>query len=209
MLSQIQDGEKRVIGYYSKTLTPPERTYCVTRRELLAVVKGVKHFRPYLYGQEFNLRTDHAFLMWLCRRKEPLDQVARWLETLAEFRYTLTHRTGPKHGNADGLSRRPCGDCRQCQKIEKRDGGPTWSELTTEAEGQLLTGEEDDSTSTIENRPIQEVTLDPSQLAKEQSEGYGAVAIIYKAIQTDQDLPPEQIEVGSQELKKLYQRRTS
>ena len=209
VLSQIQGGEERVIGYYSKTLTPPERNYCVTRRELLAVVKGVKHFRPYLYGQQFNLRTDHASLMWLCRRKEPSDQVARWLETLAEFRYTLAHRAGPKHGNADGLSRRPCGDCRQCQKIEERDGGPTWSELTTETEGQLLVGKEEDSTSTIEARPIQEVAPDPSQLAKEQLEGHGAVATMYKAIQTGQDLSPEQIEAGSQELKKLYQRRTS
>ena len=42
VLSQIQDGEKRVIGYYSKTLTPPKRTYCVTRREMLAVVKSGK-----------------------------------------------------------------------------------------------------------------------------------------------------------------------
>ena len=77
VLSQVQDGEERVIGYYSKTLTPPERNYYVTRRELLAVVKGIKHFRPYLYEQHFELRTDHASLMWPCRRKEPSDQVAR------------------------------------------------------------------------------------------------------------------------------------
>ena len=101
VLFQIEDREKCVIGYYSKTLTPPERNYCVTRRELLVVVKGVKHFRSYHYGQEFNLRTDHASLMWLCRRKEPSNQVAQWLETLAEFRYTLTHRASLKHGNAD------------------------------------------------------------------------------------------------------------
>ena len=85
-----------MIGYYSKTLTPPEKNYCVMRRELLAVVKGVKHFCPYLYGQHFDLRTDHALLMWLCRRKKPSDQVARWLETLAEFKYTLNHRAGLK-----------------------------------------------------------------------------------------------------------------
>ena len=92
VLSQVQDGEERVIGYYSKTLIPPERNHCVTRRELLAVVKEVKHFRPYLYGQKFTLRTDHASLMWVCRRKELSDQVAQWLETLAEFKYTLHHR---------------------------------------------------------------------------------------------------------------------
>ena len=113
MLSQVQDREERVIGYYSKTLTPPERNYCVTRRKLLAVVKGVKHFRPYLYKQKFILRMDHVSLMWLCQRREPSDQVARWLGTLAEFRYILHHRPGSKHSNADGLSRRPCSDCKQ------------------------------------------------------------------------------------------------
>ena len=62
VLSQVQQGKERVIAYYSKTLSPAERNYCVTRRELLAVVKSMKHFRPYLYGQQFRLRTDHASL---------------------------------------------------------------------------------------------------------------------------------------------------
>ncbi|UYV61771.1 K02A2.6-like [Cordylochernes scorpioides] len=34
VLSQVQDGEERVIEYYSKILTKPERNYCATRREL-------------------------------------------------------------------------------------------------------------------------------------------------------------------------------
>ena len=113
-------------------MTAPERNYCVTRRELLAVLKSIKHFRPYLYGKTFRLRTDHASLRWLCRRTDPSDQVARWLELLAEFKYTIEHRAGPRHGNADGLSRQGCSDCRQCQRIEKRDGGPSREELEGE-----------------------------------------------------------------------------
>ena len=132
VLSQEQEGKERVIAFYSKTLSPPEKNYCVTRRELLATVKAIKHFRPYLYGQKFRLRTDHASLRWLCRRKEPSNQVARWLEILAEFSYTLEHRAGQKHGNADGLSRQACEDCRQCESIERRDGGPTRQELDSE-----------------------------------------------------------------------------
>ena len=199
VLSQIQEGKERVIGYYSKTLSPPEKNYCVTRRELLAVVKGMKHFRPYLYGRTFELRTDHASLMWLCRRREPSDQVARWLEALAEFKYTISHRAGPKHGNADGLSRRPCGDCKQCQRIEERDGGPTWSEIQQELEPH----------SQIEARPIQDNMPSPLQLSKEQSTGGGAVATIYKLIETGEGLSKEQLELGSAELRKLYQRRPS
>ena len=97
ILSQVQDGHERVTGYYSKTLSNVERNYCVTRRELLAVVQAVKHFRPYLYGREFLLR--------LCRKAEPSSQVARWLEVLSEFQYRMEHRPGRRHGNADGLSR--------------------------------------------------------------------------------------------------------
>ena len=106
----------------------------MTRRELLAVVKAVKHFRPYLYGQKFRLRTDHASLMWLCRRHEPSNQIARWLELLSEFSYETEHRKGEKHGNADGLSRRTCFDCKQCRRVEQRDGGPSHQQLAEELE---------------------------------------------------------------------------
>ena len=40
------EREERVVVYYSKTLAPPERNYCVTRRELSVLVRAVKHFRP-------------------------------------------------------------------------------------------------------------------------------------------------------------------
>jgi hypothetical protein len=129
VLSQIQNGEERVVAYWSKTLSPAERNYCVTRRELLAVVEACKHFRCYLYGRQFLLRTDHASLVWLKSRKEPHHQVARWLETLSEFNYRMAHRKGKDHGNADGLSRQQCGDCRKCLLIEERDGGPTRREV--------------------------------------------------------------------------------
>ena len=65
-------------------------------REMLALVWGSRHFRPYLYGRKFLLRTDHNSLRWLHNFKEPEGQVARWLETMAEFQYEVIHRPG-KH----------------------------------------------------------------------------------------------------------------
>ncbi|CAC5416394.1 unnamed protein product [Mytilus coruscus] len=44
VLSQIQDGKERVIAYGSRCLDKPERNYCVTRREMLAVVYFTKYF---------------------------------------------------------------------------------------------------------------------------------------------------------------------
>jgi hypothetical protein len=107
VLSQFHDQKERVIGYGSRTLTKPERRYSTTRKELLAIVEYVKHFRHYLYGRQFLIRTDHSALKWLKNFKEPVGQLARWMEFLSEFDFVIEHRPGKSHGNADGLSRRP------------------------------------------------------------------------------------------------------
>ncbi|UYV83713.1 K02A2.6-like [Cordylochernes scorpioides] len=119
VLSQTQDGVERVIAYFSKTLSKPERNYCVTRRELLAIVKSIEHFHHYLYGQKFLLRTNHAALRWLLNFKSPEGQLARWIQRLQEYDMEIQHRKGKSHGNADALSRRPCPvNCKHCSKAE-------------------------------------------------------------------------------------------
>ena len=107
VLSQIQDGDERVICYGSYVLIPEQRKYCVTRKELLAVVRFTRQFRHYLLGRNFLLRTDHNSLTWLLRFKYIEGQLARWLEELSQFDMTVVHRPGIKHGNADGMSRIP------------------------------------------------------------------------------------------------------
>jgi len=92
VLSQDQDGEERVLAYASRTLTAPERVYSVTRKELLAVVYGLKHFRQYLIGQKFVIRSDHAAWQWLRRTPEPMAQAGRWLAIMKEFEFTVQHR---------------------------------------------------------------------------------------------------------------------
>ena len=112
VLSQLDDnGAERVVAYASRTLSRAERRYCVTRKELLEVVTFLKHFRPYLLGRHFTLRTDHGSLTWLARFKEPEGQLARWLEKLQEYDFNILHRPGKRHQNADALSRIPCTQC--------------------------------------------------------------------------------------------------
>ena len=107
VLSQVQDEAEKVICYRSYVLTPAQRRYCVTKRELLAVVRFTRQYRHYLLGRKFLLRTDHNSLTWLLRFKYIEGQFARWIEKLSQFDMTVLHRPGTKHGNADGLSRIP------------------------------------------------------------------------------------------------------
>ena len=48
VLQQWQSGQLRVIAYASRALSAAERNYCVTRKEQLAIVYGLKQFRPYV-----------------------------------------------------------------------------------------------------------------------------------------------------------------
>ena len=116
VLSQVIDGKEKVIGYASRTLTKAEKKYCVTRKELLAVVVFIKHFRHYLYGKKFIVRTDHGSLRWLMNFKNPEGQVARWHEVLSSYEFDILHRPGRQHRNADGMSRIPC---KQCGRVDE------------------------------------------------------------------------------------------
>ena len=89
MLSQVVNGCERVVAYASRILNKAERKYSVTRKELLAVVTFAKHFRSYLLGRRFVLRTDHSALQWVYSFKEPEGQTARWLEMLQEFDFEV------------------------------------------------------------------------------------------------------------------------
>ena len=92
------------------------RRYCTTKREMLAVVAMCLQFRSYLRGARITLRTDHKSLVWLHRFKDTEGMLSRWLHSLQQFQFSIIHRPGKDHGNADGLSRAPSSPCRQCTR---------------------------------------------------------------------------------------------
>ena len=108
VLSQIQEGTECVVAYASKTLSKPERRYCVTRRKLLAVVTFIEHFWPYLLGNHFNLRKDHNFLCWLQNFRHPEGQLARWLEKLQERAHTTGQGEELQTHSRFGQEAEPC-----------------------------------------------------------------------------------------------------
>ncbi|KAJ8019181.1 hypothetical protein HOLleu_42404 [Holothuria leucospilota] len=133
VLSQQQGQTERVIAYFSKTLGKAERRYCVTMKELLAIILAVKNFHHYLFGTKFLVRTDHGALRWLLRFRNPEGQ-ARWIETLGNYNFEIQYRPGRVHGNADALSRRPCGECSKCEREESKE---TMRSATDQGEGSV------------------------------------------------------------------------
>lgn len=114
VLSQIQDGKEKVIAYASKKFSQSQRQYCITRKELLAVHTFVHHFKHYLLGRSFIVRTDHRALTWMLNWKNPnTSQYCRWRQELEVYDMHVQYRPGQDHVNADALSRWP--ECQQCE----------------------------------------------------------------------------------------------
>ena len=107
VLSQVQDRQERVIAYGARRVLPRERSYASTKGELLAVIFSLQYYKYYLLHRPFILRTDNRALTWIRSLESPTGMILRWLEILASFDFTVKHRKGTLHGNADFLSRAP------------------------------------------------------------------------------------------------------
>ena len=124
--SQFQDNVLRPLFFASRCLSKSERNLCAYRREMLGLIFALKKFRPYLLGlsTDFRVRVDNMALKNLLSIKNPTGQLARHLDLIADYRFTLEHRPGKWHQNCDSLSRlRPCSEgiggdpCKQCRKL--------------------------------------------------------------------------------------------
>jgi len=113
VLSHItKEGEEKPVAYVSRTLSAHERNYAHIEKEGLAVVYAVKKLHQYLYGQKFEIYTDHKPLLGLLGEHKPVSETAaariqRWALLLSAYNYVLKYRQGRENGNADALSRLP------------------------------------------------------------------------------------------------------
>ena len=75
---------------------------------MYVVVRAVEHFRMFLLGKEFLLRTDHSAIRNLLRRDlPPTTRVERWILRLSEYIFRIEYQRGQDNVIADVLSRLP------------------------------------------------------------------------------------------------------
>ncbi|KAG6453944.1 hypothetical protein O3G_MSEX008407 [Manduca sexta] len=95
----------RPIAYASRPLNKAEKNYPTIQKELLAIVWSVKYFRPYLYGREFTIMTDHKPLVYLFGMKDPSSRLLKFRLILEEFNFKIVYVRGKENVVADALSR--------------------------------------------------------------------------------------------------------
>ena len=114
VLTQLQPGGgERPVAYWSRSFSDAESRYSVSEKEALSAVNAVEHWRVYLWGRSFTLRTDHSALTTLLTPKSAKRagaRIARWQARLLPYSYTVEYRPGHSIPVADTLSRLPLPD---------------------------------------------------------------------------------------------------
>ena len=107
ILYQKQDGIRRTVAYYSKSLPPHKRKWGQTKIEFTALCAAIKHWEIFLKGQKhFSAKTDCLSITNLdtiFKRDSPL--LYRQLEALADYNFSIEHIAGKDNFQADFLSR--------------------------------------------------------------------------------------------------------
>ena len=105
VLYQNQNGQRRVIAYASRSLSPSERNYLAHKQEFLALKWAITDkFHEYLYGAEFQVFTDNPLTYILTTAK--LDATGhRWVAALSNYTFSISYKPGRNNTDADALSR--------------------------------------------------------------------------------------------------------
>src|SRR5262249_591823 len=87
VLSQEDEvsGILKPIAFYSRALNNAEQRYSTIEKELLAIVYCCAQAKPYIYGRQFTIVTDHAPLTWLLKFRDSTSRLTRFTIKLLEY----------------------------------------------------------------------------------------------------------------------------
>ena len=108
----------RVIAYGSRQLKAHEGNYPVHDLELAAVIYALKLWRHHLYGEDFEIYTDHKSLQYVFSQKELNLRQRRWIEYLKDFKCKILYHPGKANVVADALSRKSSGSLATLRMLE-------------------------------------------------------------------------------------------
>jgi uncharacterized protein YeaO (DUF488 family) len=108
VLTQIHNNYEHPISYYATGLKGSQRFWVSYKKEMYALVKGLRHFKHYVQGNhEVFAVTDCRALAHFNTTIDIPAQVQRWLVELEQASVKFIHRPGRRMPVPDTLSRNP------------------------------------------------------------------------------------------------------
>ncbi|GBG80834.1 hypothetical protein CBR_g31390 [Chara braunii] len=107
VLAQQEGPKLSPVEYMSKKMPSQKLAKSTYEKELYAVYKALTHWRHYLLGRFFILRTGHQTLRWMRTQPVLFDALKRWIEVIEQDDFDPQYLKGEYNKVADALSRRP------------------------------------------------------------------------------------------------------
>jgi hypothetical protein len=94
------------IAFFSRAVSVHHTKLPTYERELIGLVKAVRHWRPYVWGRFFLVRTDHFSLKFILDQRLTTIPQHTWVTKLFGYDFVVEYRQGKQNVVADALSRR-------------------------------------------------------------------------------------------------------
>ncbi|CAF4051391.1 unnamed protein product [Rotaria magnacalcarata] len=105
VLQQVQNGINHIIAFTSSTFNKTQLNYTTTELEILAIKASIRAFHPFIAGRKFEIHSDHAPLLYLVSMRPFNGRIARTLEFLSNYDFTVKWVAGKDNTWPDMLSR--------------------------------------------------------------------------------------------------------
>jgi hypothetical protein len=92
--------------FFSRVVAPHHAKLVAYERELIGLVKAVRHWRPYLWTRSFVVRTDHFSLKYLLDQRLSTIPQHAWVSKLFGYQFKVEFKPGRQNTATDALSRR-------------------------------------------------------------------------------------------------------
>ena len=89
-LGYVLTQNGKVIAYGSRQLKDHESNYATHDLELATVVFALKMWGHYLYGENFEVHSDHRSLQYLFAQKELNMRQRQWMEYIKDYDFQLS-----------------------------------------------------------------------------------------------------------------------
>ena len=100
----VQEGHP--VAFFSRPVAPRHAALAAYERELIGLVQAVRHWRPYLWGRRFLVKTDHYSLKYLLDQRLATIPQHHWVGKLLGFDFAVEYKPGTANAVVDALSRR-------------------------------------------------------------------------------------------------------
>jgi hypothetical protein len=98
----MQEG--RPLAFTSKQLSERNLGKPIYKKEMLAILRVVDLWCPYLLGKHFQIKTDHQSLKYFLEQHISSPEKKKWVTKIFGYDYEIIYRKGKDNVVADALS---------------------------------------------------------------------------------------------------------